>query len=127
MGDQHPPPNTDRFLLWVADDPRKYEEAIAEQVRPVASALSAVKTLEAVRVAGNRPDSAIEIVFRPALNEDCRLGWRWPIWDHDYAPLHLDDAEIEIITPLMEWLDLEGPKILADLDCGGQNVVWVGG
>lgn len=118
-------PEREEFQRRVSADPDAYEQAIAETVAGFVKGISEVSQLENVRVAGTRPDSWIEVLFRPVRRESCLLGWRWPIWHWDDAPLRIDDAEIEITTPLMEWLDLEGPAFLDGLDCDPNEVTWV--
>jgi hypothetical protein len=110
----------------VESDPEGYEREAASQVAVAArSLLGGQISVEAVRVSGSRPDSTIEVIFRPQSRKECLLGWRWRIWESKHAPLSIDDVEIEVTTPLLEWLDLEGPQVIANLECGDDEIHWV--
>ena len=110
----------------VQADPDGYErEAVARVTTAVRGILKGNAGLEDVRLNGKRPHSRIEVIFRPQSRPNCLIGFYWEIWESEHSPFSFEDIEIEVTTPLREWLDTQAPYVLSDLDCEEDDVVWI--
>jgi hypothetical protein len=107
-------------------DPDAYEQEAAAEIRRAVGGLITGIIVEEIRVSGTRPDSRIEVLFRHPSRPECLLGWRWKIWESEYAPFYLDDVEIELAIALVEWIDLKAQTVVSSLECHDEKVVWVG-